>query len=181
MKHSSVNGLVDEQTVQEMYEMIVENSRRFLDTPSSTDAKALPAMEKPRIKAQDKGINKVSVDYACYGCGSSDHWIKDCPMKQAQNRLQQRTQFFQSRAQLPNWSNKTYSGKPPPRTQSQNKGKGKGKGKNKGKEDSRNLFQKGKGKGNNKVRPAARAIEWEDNPDYQDYADYPDEDQDQDQ
>ena len=44
MKHSSVNGLVDEQTVQEMYEMIVENSRRFLDTPSSTDAKALQAM-----------------------------------------------------------------------------------------------------------------------------------------
>ena len=45
MKHSSVNGLVDEQTVQDMYEMIVESARRFLDTPSSTDAKALQAME----------------------------------------------------------------------------------------------------------------------------------------
>ena len=40
MKHNSVNGLVDEQTIQEMYERIVENARRFLDTQSSTDAKA---------------------------------------------------------------------------------------------------------------------------------------------
>ena len=41
MKHSSVNGLVSEQKVQEMYDMIVENARRFLDAPSSADAKAL--------------------------------------------------------------------------------------------------------------------------------------------
>ena len=39
MKHSSVNRLVSEQTVQEMYDMTVENARRFLDTPSSADAK----------------------------------------------------------------------------------------------------------------------------------------------
>ena len=44
---------------------------------------------------------------------------------------------------------------------------------------SRNLFQKGKGKG--KVRPAARALDWEENQDYQEYEDYPDDDQDQDQ
>ena len=30
MKDISVNGLVDEQTVQEMYDMLVENSRKYL-------------------------------------------------------------------------------------------------------------------------------------------------------
>ena len=79
MKHSSVNGLVNEQIVQEMYDMIVENSRRFLDTPSSMDAKALPAKGRDQRKAQDQGANKGSTDYGCHGCGSSDHWIKDCP------------------------------------------------------------------------------------------------------
>ena len=29
MKHSSVNGLVNEQTVQEMYEMLLESSRHI--------------------------------------------------------------------------------------------------------------------------------------------------------
>ena len=29
MKHSSINGLVSEQTVQELYEMIVDNARGF--------------------------------------------------------------------------------------------------------------------------------------------------------
>ena len=123
---------------------------------------------KHRITTQDKGINKVSMDYGCYGCGSSDHWIKDCPWKQAQNTSQQGARFFQGRVQSPNLLNKNYSGKQPPRTQSQKKGKGKGKGKNKGNYYSRRLFQKGKGKGkgNNKVRPAARALDWGYNPDF---------------
>ena len=121
MKHSSVNGLVNEQTVQEMYDMIVENSRRFLDTPSSMDAKALPAKGRDRTRAQDQAINKGSTDYGCYGCGSSDHWIKDCPWKQAQNTSQQGTQFCQNLAQPLNLSNKNHSGKPQPRTQSQRK------------------------------------------------------------
>ena len=58
MKHSSVNGLVDEQTVQEMYEMNVENSRRFLDTPSSTDAKALQAMENLELRLRLKELRR---------------------------------------------------------------------------------------------------------------------------
>ena len=42
MKHSSVNGLVNEQTVQEMYDMLVENSRKYLDnSPSLPDAKSM--------------------------------------------------------------------------------------------------------------------------------------------
>ena len=68
MKHSSVNGLVNEQIVQEMYDMIVENSRRFLDTPSSMDAKA--------VQAKGRYRNTGTTDYGCYGCGSSDHWIR---------------------------------------------------------------------------------------------------------
>ena len=53
------------------------------------------------------------------------------------------------------------------------------KGNNRSKDDSRNLVQKGKGKG--KVRPAARALDWGEAQDYQDYEDNPDDDQDQDQ
>ena len=33
MKHTSVNGLVSNETVQEMYDMIVEHARSFLDVP----------------------------------------------------------------------------------------------------------------------------------------------------
>ena len=55
MKHSSVNGLVSEQTVQEMYDMIVENARRFLVAPSSADAKALQSRGRDRKKPQDQG------------------------------------------------------------------------------------------------------------------------------
>ena len=43
MKHSSVNGLVSEQTVQEKYDMIVENARSFVDAPLAADAKVLQA------------------------------------------------------------------------------------------------------------------------------------------
>ena len=163
-----------------MYDMIVENSRRILDTPSPMDAKVLPAKGRYRTKAQDQASNKGSTDYGCYGCGSSDHWNKDCPWQQAQNTSQQGIQFSQNLAQSSNLSNKNFSGKQTSRTQSHRKGKGKqGKGNNKGKDVSRNLFQQGKGKGN--IRPAARALDWEDNPDYQDYEDYPDEYQNQDQ
>ena len=38
MKHSSVNGLVNETTVQEMYDMLLENSRKYLDYQPSTPA-----------------------------------------------------------------------------------------------------------------------------------------------
>ena len=46
MKHSSVNGLVSEQTVQEMYDMIVENARSFVDAPLAADAKALQSRKR---------------------------------------------------------------------------------------------------------------------------------------
>ena len=55
MKHSSVNGLVREQTVQELYEMIVDNARGFVDAPLNADAKAI----QPRNKDRTKPLNKV--------------------------------------------------------------------------------------------------------------------------
>ena len=39
MKHSLVNGLVSEQTVQDLYDMIVDNARGFIDGLASADAK----------------------------------------------------------------------------------------------------------------------------------------------
>ena len=131
-----------------MFDMIVENARRCLDAPSSADAKALQAKGRDRRKAQDQGINKGSTDYVCHGCGSSDHWIKDCPWRQAQNTPQQGTQHYQNLAQPSNLPNKNQAGKVQPTAQPQKKGeKGKGKGNNKGKDVSRNLLQKGKRKG----------------------------------
>ena len=51
MKHSSVNGLVNEQIVQEMYDMLVENSRKYLDySPLPADAKSLQFKGKDREK-----------------------------------------------------------------------------------------------------------------------------------
>ena len=50
MKHSSVNGLANEQTVQEMYDMLVENSRKYLDYPLPADAKSLQFKGKDRKK-----------------------------------------------------------------------------------------------------------------------------------
>ena len=37
MKHSSINGLSSEQTVQELYEMIVDNARGYVDANPNAD------------------------------------------------------------------------------------------------------------------------------------------------
>ena len=59
MKHSAVNGLVDENTVQQMYDMIVENSRKYLDAPSSAYAKVLQTKGKDRKNRRIKVLGKV--------------------------------------------------------------------------------------------------------------------------
>ena len=58
MKHSSVNGLVSEEAGQEMYDMIVENSRKYFYAPSSADAKALQTEAKDRKNLQDQSTGK---------------------------------------------------------------------------------------------------------------------------
>ena len=106
MKHSSVNGLVNEQIVQEMYDMLVENSRKYLDYPSTVDAKALQPKGKDRRKPQEQNTGKGSVDYACHYCGSVDHWIKDCPNKPAQMGQPTGNQQYGSQNQSSNPVNK---------------------------------------------------------------------------
>ena len=80
MKHSAVNGLVSEDTVRQMYDMIIENARRFLDLPGGIDARALQK-GKDRRKLQEQLTGKGAIEYACHYCGSVDHWIKDCPAR----------------------------------------------------------------------------------------------------
>ena len=177
MKHSSVNGLVSEQTVQDMYDMIVENARSFVDAPSAADAKALQSRNKDRKKPYEQAAVRNQTDFACFGCGSKDHWFKDCPHRQAIQ--QQVAQQYQNQPQQQNLPNKN-QGKVQPKAQPQKKGdKGKGKGK-KGKDDAKNQAQKGKGRA--RVRPGARAVDWDDNQEYpdEDYGyDFPTEDQEQ--
>ena len=136
MEHSSVNGLVNETTVQQMYDMIVENARKYLDTPAAPDAKALRSKGKDRKKTQEQTTGKGSTEYACYYCGSTDHLIKDCPHKPAQTNQPVKTQ---------------------PKVQQQKKPKGKGKGR--GKDETKRSVPKAKGK--SKGRPAARAVDGE--------------------
>ena len=137
MKHSSVNGLVNEQIVQEMYDMLVENSRKYLDYPSPADAKSLQFEGKDRRKPQEQSTGKGSVDYACHFCGSVDHWIKDCPNKPAQ--MGDSLQEVNNMARQDQSSSSGEKGQPAkaqPRPQSNQKGdKGKSKGKGKSKHD----------------------------------------------
>ena len=55
MKHSSVNGLVSEQTVQELYEMIVDNARGFVDAPLNADVKAVQPRYQDRKRPYEQG------------------------------------------------------------------------------------------------------------------------------
>jgi len=55
-KHSSINGLVDEQTVDEMYLMVLEHSRDYMDQPSgSADVKALQQRNKEAARTPVDG------------------------------------------------------------------------------------------------------------------------------
>ena len=118
MKHSRVNGLVNEQIVEEMYDTLVENSRKYLDHPSTVDAKALQPKGKDRRKPQEQSTGKGSVDYACHFCGSVDHWIKDCPNKPAQMGQSTGNQQYSSQSQSSSSGNKGQFTKSQPRPQS---------------------------------------------------------------
>ena len=104
MMHSAVHGLVDEAIVQQMYDMIVENARKYLDVPSTVDAKALQPKGKDRRKPQEQNTGEGSTDYACHWCGSIEHWIKDCPYKPAQLGQQTGNQSYGSQNQSSDFS-----------------------------------------------------------------------------
>ena len=76
MKHSSVNGLMEITTVQEVFDMIVEHVRGFVDAASSADAKAIQQRSKERKKFSDQSASKNSGELECCGCGSKDHFLR---------------------------------------------------------------------------------------------------------
>ena len=80
MKHSSVNGLVGEQTVQQLYQMITDNARVYVDGKLEADVRAVqqrPYDSRKRSKASDQ--QDADARQRCHKCGSKDHWWRDCP------------------------------------------------------------------------------------------------------
>ena len=125
IKHNSVNGPVNEQTVQDLYDMLLENSRKYLDVQPSTPA-ASSAQTKGRenFSSQRQATGKNSTENACFFCGSEDHWMKDCPHRS--------TQSASSTGQSSSSGAKTQPVKYQPKPTTGQKGKSKGKGKGKG-------------------------------------------------
>ena len=120
MKHSSVNGLVNEQTVQDLYDMLLENSRKYLDIqPSMPAANAAQTKGKENFSSQRQAAGKNSAENACYYCGSADHWMKDCPHRS--------TQSASSTGQSSSSGMKSQPVKNQPRPTTGQMGKGKGK------------------------------------------------------
>ena len=119
--------------------MILENARKYFDTPEDPNAKKIDP--KLKRKPQDQGVGKGYQDFSCYHCGSKDHLIKDCPNRPAQ------PQGAQPRA--------------PSKAQPPTKGKGQSKGK--GKDGTKRFVPKAKSRSKN--RPSAKGVEGEDDPD----------------
>ena len=76
MKHSSVNGLMELSTVQEVFDMIVEYARGFIDASSSAEAKAIQQRTKERKRFSDQSGVRNSGEMECYGCGTKDHFLR---------------------------------------------------------------------------------------------------------
>ena len=138
MKHSSVNGLVSEQTVQELYEMIVDNARGFIDGVPNADVKAVQPRYQDRKRAYEPPALR-NQDMVCYNCGSKDHLYREYPKRQ--NYAQQ----YQDPVQQPQRYVPKGAGRGAPKGQQQPKGNKGGKGKGKrGKDDAKNQNPKGK-------------------------------------
>merc|ERR1711867_283038 len=187
-QHSSVNGLVGLQTVQELHDMIVDHSRPYADGAPNADVKAVQPRQYDRRRQYEQPAQRRE-DMECYNCGSKDHLYRECPQPKKQNYVPQYPDPGQQPARYPPKG----AGKGAPKgQQQQHKGDkdGKGKGK-KGKDDAKNPNYKGKG-GKRQAKPGARAAQdWNrDNPEYpsedygygqgyDDYSHYPPEEQEQ--
>ena len=111
-------------------------------------------------------------------CGSADHWIKDCPHKPTQMGQSAGSQRYGSQSQSSSSGNKGQSTRSQPRPQSGQKGdKGRGKGKGKSKKDVKKMF--GKTPSGTKNKPAARALDGEEEDENENEDEYEEEDSEQ--
>ena len=62
-KNKSVNGLVNDETVKSLYDMVLDHARVYLTVKVDV------------VKALQE---KQNTD-GCFICGSKDHWYNDCP------------------------------------------------------------------------------------------------------
>ena len=70
MKHSSVNGLVNEQTVQDLHDMVLENWRNYLDVqPSMPAAGSVQTKGGENFNSQRQSTGKNSIENACFFVG----------------------------------------------------------------------------------------------------------------
>ena len=92
MKHSSVDGLMGLSTVQEVYDMIAEYARGFVDASSNAEAKAIQQRTKDRKRFPDQSGVRNSGEMECFGCGSKDHVLKDGLKKQTTSQQNDKNQ-----------------------------------------------------------------------------------------
>ena len=96
MKHSSVNGLVSAQTVQELYEMITDNARVYVDGNPVADVRAVqqrPYDSRQKRKSPDQ--QDADARQRCHKCGSKDHWWRDCPSSKVMPKPGQSSRGFE--------------------------------------------------------------------------------------
>ena len=73
MKHSSVNGLVNEKTVSDSYNMLLENSRKYLDVqPAAPLAGATQAKGKDYLMLRSSRLVGI---FLRIHVSSVDQWI----------------------------------------------------------------------------------------------------------
>ena len=156
MEHSSVNGLVNEKTVEQMYDMIVENARRFLDVPPEDLPSSKKFEPKNRGKPQEQGAGRSNQDDTRFQCGSKDHWIRDCPHRQQQQQQSPKPAGTKIRTPQPGTAIRPSL---KPKTSSRGT---KGQSKGKGKDATKKPGQKTKVKFKNK--PSAKGAEVEGEP-----------------
>ena len=190
MNHSSMNGKVSKESVEELFNMITEHARMYVEISSNAEKNEAKMLQQRQQRKRPQGYYQADASppvNRCYQCGSKDHWMKDCPHQQraanmANNRqpykVPPRQEYQRPPAKPP--ANMAPEGRPQQKVDKSGKGKGKGK-----KNDA-----KVKGAERRQPRPGARAAQDWDDPDISQtsetpcddytYDDYPPDDRDQD-
>ena len=159
MKHSSVNGLVSEQTVQEMYDMIVDNARGFVDGSPNPETKAAQARPQDRKRGYEQTGQKPQ-EMTCFNCGAKDHFWRECPKKSNSNTPPPNQETGQPYKAGPKRTGKGVPKRPPPK-RGERGAKGSGR---RTKEGPKNETPKSRPK-RPPTPPGARAAqEWDEEP-----------------